>query len=117
MCTQMEIIDDEAKIISWRNKHNFTFMNTADFSEDIADIAKYFNGFRQNMQPERRLYIKMGIHTPNDPKRILRELRQWTQLYGYTISECMIQADNASYIGWIAYSSYYTDTGKLKEIL
>ena len=75
MCTQMEIIDDEAKIISWRNKHNFTFMNTADFSEDIADIAKYFNGFRQNMQPERRLYIKMGIHTPNDPKRILRGLR------------------------------------------
>ena len=117
LCSQLELVDDEAQIISWNNKKNFSYMNTKEFSEDTAVIAKYFNGFRQGLMAERRIYLKMGIHTPNDQKKLLKELKQWTQLYGYTITECMIQADNASFIGWIAYSSYYTNTGKLKEIL
>ena len=29
----------------------------------------------------------------------------------------MIQADNASYIGWIAYSTYYTNTDVLRDRL
>ena len=29
----------------------------------------------------------------------------------------MIQADNASYIGWIAYSTYYTNTDALRQRL
>ena len=117
MCEQLTLIDEEAKIISWRNKKNFTYMNTEEFSEEVSEIAKYFNGYRKGLEVGRRIYIKFGLHTPNDAKRTEREIKQWAQLYGYTVTKCMIQADNASYIGWITYSTYYTNTDALRQRL
>ena len=46
-----------------------------------------------------------------------RELQQWAQLYLYTITKCIIQADTAEFVGWIAYSSYFTEIEKIKSTL
>ena len=67
MCKQLNLIDDDAKIISWRNKKKFTYMNTEEFSEEVSEVAKYFTGYRKGLQSGKRIYLKFGLHTPNDP--------------------------------------------------
>ena len=56
-------------------------------------------------------------YTPNNDKRLEREIQNWAQLYSYTIQRCIVQADSAEYIGWLAYTSYYTNVEKLREVL
>ena len=50
-------------------------------------------------------------------QKIEKDLQNWAKLYDYSISRCLIQSDNAEFIGWICYSSYYTEIDLLRRIL
>ena len=109
LVTQMNIFDPKAKIISWKTSPNFSYLNAEQFPTQIAQIAQYFNGFRSNVKPDKRIYLRVGIHTPDSQSHLQSFLRSWMELYGYTFNKCIIQAENAAFIGWLCYSTSYTD--------
>ena len=109
MVTQMKLFDPNSKIISWKTEPNFSYLNPDQFPSQIAQIAQYFNGFRANIKANKRIYLRVGIHTPDSQSHLYSFLKSWMELYGYTFNRCIIQAENASFIGWLAYSTAYTD--------
>ena len=117
LTTQIRIFDDTAEIISWRTKTNFSFLQKDQFPSEVAEIAKFFKGFRKRMKADRRAYIKFGIHTKKDIKKLEEDMKGWVELYSYTINRCLIQSDDAGFVGWIAYTSQFTNTNLWKEYL
>ena len=109
LTTQLQILDDGCKIISWKAGEKFSFLNTNEFPEDVAAIAKFFKGYRKGMKEDRRAYIRFGLHTPNNAEDLEKEMQAWAELLDYSVNRCLIQSDDAGYVGWICYSSPYTD--------
>ena len=67
------------------------------------------------MKDDRRSYIKLAIHTPNDDQKLYREIVRWCDAVGCSLTECLIQSSSASLIGWIVYSSYFTEINLWKS--
>ena len=118
MCNELTQCDKEARIISWRNKKTFQLLKLDSFPEEAPEISTFFQGFRAKVRGDRRVYIKFAIHSPTTPfQRIEKDLQNWAKLYEYSITRCLIQSDNAEFIGWICYSSYFTEVDLIKRIL
>ena len=117
LATQINIYDQEAKIISWKTDPNYTYLDKDNFPEEVAGIATYFQGYKSNIKADRRVYLKVGLHTPNSQELLFSHINTWMSLYGYTFKKCIIQAESAAYIGWLAYSTTFTDTEILRQEL
>ena len=117
MTQQIRVLDPQAEIISWKTSDDFNFMNKQEFPEDISKVAKFFKGYRKNMKPDRRAYIKFGIHTPNNFDKLETDLKDWAETEAYNLNRCLIQTDDAGFVGLICYSSYFTDTNLWKKNL
>ena len=113
---QTKKADKDSKIMSWKTDSNFTYMDDS-LSNDIAEISRYFNGYRKNFKADKRVYLWVAIHTPNSESRLRANLVEWMRLYGYIINKCIIQAESSTCIGWLVYSSQHTDTEIIKELL
>ena len=111
LTAQAKMADPDSKVISWKTSPNFTYMNE-EFPTDVADVALHFNGFRTNFKADKRVYLRVAIHTPNSESKLYANLHAWMKLYGYSFSKCIIQAETSTCIGWLAYSSQYTYTEK-----
>ena len=116
LAIQAKTADVDSKIMSWKVAPNFSYMSE-EFPTDVADIALYFNGFRTNFKADKRVYLRVAIHTPNSESKLYANLNSWMKLYGYSFSKCIIQAETSTCIGWLAYSSTYTDTEVIKNML
>ena len=117
MTNQIKSYDKDAKIISWKTSDNFTYMNMDDFPSDVAEMALYFNGLRRNIKTDKRVYLRVGIHTPNSQSRMYSLMDSWMRLYGYSFSKCIIQAESSTCIGWLVYSSQYTNSEPIRRRL
>ena len=115
--TQLRLFDDKAEVISWKTEKDFSFLPQGELPDNVATIAKFFKGFRKRMRVDRRTYLKVGIHTPNSFKQIEEDLEGWADLYSYTIKQCLIQSNDAGYVGWISYTSQYTNTKQWRDYL
>ena len=109
LVTQLRIVDEKAEIISWRSKKEFSFLPKGEFPSDISTIAKYFKGFQKKMRQDRRVYIKFGVHTKGNFDTLEKDLQEWTNLYSYTMNRCLIQSDDAGFVGVLCYTSQFTD--------
>ena len=115
---ELKQANKDAKIVSWRNKKTFTYLNFEEFPEETPEIAKYFQGMRAKVKGDRRVYIKFALHIPNGPfSCIEKEMHNWAKLYNYSVTRCIIQSDNAEFIGWICSSSYYTEVDLIRRVL
>ena len=114
--SQMRQYDSKSRLISWKARPDFSQLGD-EFPQDIAEVAMYFNGFRANMNTDKRIYLRLCLHTPNSETKLYQKLSSWCRLYGYSITKCVIQAEKSTYIGWLCYSSQYTDTEPLRERL
>ena len=113
---QMKTYDSKSRLISWKSSPDFLQLKDT-FPTDIAEVAIYFNGHRANINPEKRIYLRLCIHTPNSDSKLYQKLHSWCTLYGYSLNRCIIQAENSTCVGWLCYSSQYTDTEPLKRRL
>ena len=113
---QLLSYDPNARIISWKNETSFSKIGDK-FPIEIAEIAKYFNGFRANIKADQRTYLRLCVHTPNSETILFNKMNEWCRLYGYSLTKCIIQAESSTCIGWLCYSSQYTDTDPLKKKL
>lgn len=107
---QLRAVDNTAEIISWKAQDNFTFLPRNEFPTEVANIAKYFKGFRKKMRGDRRTYIKFGLHSKKDINNLEESMKEWAGLYSYTFTKCLIQSDDAGFVGVICYTSQFTDT-------
>jgi hypothetical protein len=114
---EMKRCDDRAEIISSIMKPNFTYLPADKFPQDVVEMARYFKGFRRNIKPGKRVYVSLAIHTPGNALELERQLENWAQLYAFTFRRTIIQSESATCIGWLAYSSYYTDTHAIRAYL
>ena len=117
MVEQITSFDKDAKIISWKTAPNFTYLDPKAFPEDIVGIATFWNGFRASLKADKRIYMKVAVHTPNSQENLQANISNWMELHSYSFKKCIIQAKSASYIGWLAYSTPYTDVEVIKENL
>ena len=117
LVTQLQLLDENAEIISWKAKKDFTFLPKEQFPADIAGIAKFFKGFKKKMRPDRRTYLKVGIHTSGNFATLEDDLREWASLYSYTITRCIIQSNDAGFVGTLCYTSQFTDISMWKREL
>lgn len=88
---ELNNIDSSAKIISWQTTPNYTYLDPANFPIDTPGIAKYFNGYRNNLKPDKRCYIKIGIYSPNKQDQIETKLHTYMQLLGNTFKKLSIR--------------------------
>ena len=109
--------DKDAQVMTWKTESNFNYMSKDQFPDDVGEVAKYFQGFRNNFKVDKRVYLRIAIHTPNSQSKLYSSLNAWMGVYGYTFSKCIIQAESSTCIGWLAYSSQYTDTEVIKSRL
>ena len=114
--SQMRKYDSKARLITWRTKPDFSQLGD-NFPTDIAQIAMYFNGYRSNIKADKRMYFRISIHTPNSQSKLSQILSSWCRIFGYSITKCVIQAENSTCIGWLCYSSKFTDTEPLRKRL
>jgi hypothetical protein len=114
---EMKRCDDKSEIVSYIMSPNFTYLPADKFPKDVVEMAKYFKGYRKNIKPGKRVYITLAIHTPENPLDLERQLETWVQLHSFTFRRTIIQSESATCIGWLAYSSYYTDTEAIKSYL
>jgi hypothetical protein len=114
---EMKRCDDRSEIISFVMKPNFTYLPSDNFPQDVVEMARFFKGFRRNIKPGKRVYISLAIHTPANALDLERQLENWAQLHSFTFRRTIIQSESATCIGWLAYSSYYTDTDAIKNYL
>ena len=112
-------IDKEAKLVTWQDKPNFSIMQYDTEDEDsmpmeTLNLGKYFDG----LSPRKtgRKFIRFCLHSKL-MERINSELKEWTNLQGYNIYKCIIQVERSSTIGWLVYSSQYTDKEHLSKFL
>ena len=113
---QVRKADKDAKVMSWKTSPNFTHLEE-EFPTNVAEVSRYFSGYRKNFKADKRLYIRVAIHTPNSQTKLSANLMEWMRLHGYLINKCIIQAETSTCIGWLCYSSQHTDTNAIKDIL
>ena len=109
--------DPDANIMSWKTDPEFYYMNKDEFPQDPGIVAQYFQGYRHNLKTDRRVYLRVSIQTPNSQTKLFSQLSSWMNIYGYSISKCIIQSETSTCIGWLVYSSQYTDTEPIKRNL
>lgn len=119
--TAIKKFDDEAMIISWKEGKNFDHMAPDDpFPQTTKEITKFFDGYRSsnsNKNKRFRATIKMRITMRIATAVMTDRMAEWANEHGYTFKPTIIQAEKASVVGWLTYSSSFTDTAMLKFIL
>lgn len=114
----VKIYDKDAKIIKWIQKEEDEFLHeeVEKFPKEPIEIEPFFEGFKPNKKAG-RVYIRVRIHSPSNQQILCSHMKHWASLNSYLWSECVIQAASSTNIGWIVYSSQYTDVQYMKKFM
>ena len=112
---QLKKTDPEAKIMEWSEKSSKILEIEDDlFPTDAVVLASFFDGFSRRKKG--RIYLRVRVHSSN-PTRTNYQMKLWAQLNAYSFQECIIQCENSANIGWLQYTSNFTDIDYLKRFL
>lgn len=113
-------IDKSSVLISWKNEGEFKILkvNQDDYPTDVVEMAKFFDGYRANLKSTGKQYFRFCLSSPKFSQTWLEaKMVEWAGLHSYSLYKCIIQAESSRTVGWLAYSTSYTNTEKLKRIL
>ena len=79
-------------------------------------IESFFEGFRPNKKAG-RVYLRLRIYSPGKQGVLFSHLKHWALLNSYVFSEYVIQAASSTNIGWMVYSSQFTDVKQMKKYM
>ena len=115
---QMKNIDKDAKILTWKQGTKTVMLpdNIDNFPKEAVTIASFFEGFNPRRK-QGRLYFRIRIHSPTMQNKLYTEMNYWAQLNGQGLQRCIIQSEESTNIGWMVYSSQYTDIEHLHKYL
>ncbi len=119
--TEIKSIDKEALIISWKESKDFTCLALDDpFPTTTSEITKYFNGYRPTSNNKNKMFratIKMRIKHNQPLESFLSSMGEWASSVGVTFKTTILQAENPVVVGWLAYTSAFTDVARIKTLL
>ena len=85
------------------------------FPTEAVEIVKYFDGFNPHRK-QGRIYLRVRIYS-FDQEKTAHKMKIWAQMRRSNFQKCIIQAVNSTNIGWLVYSSQYTDMDHLMRFL
>ena len=117
---QLLYFDPQFKLLSWSSNHKKgpTYMKLGKskaMPNNALFLKKYFDGLNLRRKSG-RMYIRFRFHSTQQDK-VYMDMKEWANAEGHRLSECVIQTENSTNIGWLVYSSQYTDTEYLKCLI
>jgi hypothetical protein len=111
---QAKSLDTKFAIISWADASTFEMIRSAkEIPTDTVKFASFFKGFRPR-QTTGRMYMRLRLHAPTIGQAALGHgMTEWSRLSGCTFYQTVIQAENASSIGWFVYSAPHSNLNSL----
>ena len=111
---QAKSLDHKFAIISWADASTFEMIRSIkEIPTDTVKFASFFKGFRPR-QTTGRMYMRLRLHAPSIGQMALSHgMTEWSRLSGCTFYQTVIQAENASSIGWLVYSSPHSNIKSL----
>ena len=112
-------IDDQVDLLPWHVDDRNEKLGVAKGKEDdipktASSLSKYF--FNLQTGKIGRKYIKIRI-TSSQFEKVEEAIGKWARAESYSFNKCVVQAEKECMIGWLVYSSQYTDTDHLGRIL
>ena len=119
---KLKQLDQDAVLLTWhsdevKGPNYFDSMDANSFPKDIVEMRSYFEGINLRKKSG-RVYLRFRFHA-NPQEETYLKLKHWSDTSGYRLTKCIVQAESSVSIGWILYSSDYTEidfiTKQLKE--
>ena len=113
-------IDVNALIVSWQNSTDFSTLavEPGDFPRDLDKIATFFNGYKANLKETTKNFFQFCLHSPGRfDSWVEEQLKKWGEQRSITIYKCILQAENSKTIGWLVYSTGFTNQDAIKRYL
>ena len=112
-------VDENADILPWYQEDGTKKLGVRKGKEDrIPKTGAALSPYFFNMQPNRvgKKWLKIRI-TSFHLKQVEEALGKWARAESYNFSRCVVQTEKECVIGWLVYSSQYTDTEYLGRCL
>ncbi len=113
--------DNDSMLLQWSD--NKSFKPLCRNGENENEVPKhhmiwqlYFDGLRYNLESG-KMFVNIRIHTPNSMGYLEEKLYEYCNLRGRLFRRCVVQAEVAEAIGWLLYTSGYTDWEHLAQFL
>jgi hypothetical protein len=118
LVNEMKNLDRKAKIISWKDDKTYNVLEGGpdELPKTASGLAQFFHGMRLKREHGRQ-YIRFRLHASRNPNRLEGQLAQWASMAGHAFYRCVIQAEHSTAIGWLLYSSQFTNTYHLSQHL
>jgi hypothetical protein len=117
--TEMKNLDKRAKIISWKDKKTYNILEgggTEELPKTAAGLGHFFDGMRLKREHGCQ-FLRFWLHASKSENRLELQLTEWARLAGHSFYCCVIQEEHSTAIGWLLYSSQYTNTYNLSQYL
>jgi hypothetical protein len=110
-------IDKHSKFITWKDTKIYRVLEgyKGQIPNTNAGVSQFFDGIRLK-RDQGRQYIRFRLHSKNE-KKMEAELHEWARLSNHSFYRCIIQEEHSTPIGWLLYSSQYTNTQHLSSYL
>jgi len=114
-------VDNSAKFITWADGKSFNTLSPQSDNEFLLEpdgLVSFFDGILTKKKPPAKAYICMRVHhSKEDNDKFLRKISQFTKDRNCAFNQCIVQAESMKNIGWLAYTTNYTDIEHLKIYL
>ena len=119
MYNKMIDLDTEATLVTWKEGpfSLITPQSDDEFPDQPEVLEKYFDGILTK-KTKGKVYIRLRVHLPTaDENSFLESMSSWAKAYNCAFYKCLIQAEQMKGVGWLVYSSNFTDRNFLARFL
>ena len=112
-------IDPNSDLLPWHAEEGDEKMGVVKGKEEeIPKTASALSTYFFNLQAGKvgRKYIKLRV-TSQKFDKLEDAISKWAREESYSFNKCVVQAERECMIGWLVYSSQFTDTDYLRKIL
>ena len=103
--------DQSAMIMEWSSNNDTNELQAILAPDAIpsapSETKKFIQGFKGKQTGP--VYVKLRIATTFSHQDFTLNCKSWMQEHDCSVTKCPIQAENAEEIGWLSYSSQFSD--------
>ncbi len=106
--------DPKLQLLAWsKNSNEPALSKVDDIPSDPATLKKYFFGARSC--EEGRVFSQIRLYSKLTSSDLIMNMKAWITKHNARHQHCLVQSEYAINIGWLVYSSNYTDLDHLKK--
>lgn len=107
--------DEGARLLSWAEKNTEIIPSPEKIPRDPATRNKYFQNVRASQKGDFRIFANVRVYSALSPEDLVENMQSWTAANSAYFSKTLIQAEYCIEIGWLAYTSQFSDPSVFKE--